>query len=117
MVMGIFTKSEKKVIQSLKEKCEEIGKEITTEIESLLLDLNEEYHKNETIVEEFEDVLVDIKSKLTPEENQKLAHFSLRLVKIKSCAKKGVETVREISRDQKKATRETIREHIEYLNV
>jgi translation initiation factor 2 alpha subunit (eIF-2alpha) len=115
--MGIFTNSDKKVVQSLKEKCEEIGKEITSEIEELYNDLSEEYHKNETIDEEFLQMLHKISDKLSFEENEKFKNFSLKLSKIKSCAKKGVETVREISRDQKKATRETVREHIEYLYI
>jgi NADPH-dependent 7-cyano-7-deazaguanine reductase QueF len=115
--MGIFTKNDKKVVQNLKAKCQEIGNEITTEIESLFEDLNEEYHKNEFIEEEFNAILTDLKSKLSPQENEKLHEFSLQLSKIKNCAKKGVETVREISRDQKKATLETIREHAEYLYV
>jgi hypothetical protein len=37
------------------------------------------------------------------------------LNKVKRCAKKGVEAVREIAREQKKATKETVREHQEYL--
>lgn len=115
--MGIFSNKDKKVVQSLKKKCEEIGNEITTEIESLFQDLSEEYQKNDLIEEDFHVLLSTIERKLTTQENEKLQQFSQRLSKIKNCAKKGVETVREISRDQKKATRETIREHSEYLYV
>ena len=115
--MGIFTNNDKKVVQNLKAKCQEIGNEITTEIESLFVDLNEEYHKNEFIEEEFHALLTTLKDKLSPQENEKLQQFSIQLTRIKNCAKKGLETVREISRDHKKATLETIREHSEYLYV
>jgi hypothetical protein len=39
------------------------------------------------------------------------------LYKVKRCAKKGVEAMRELARDQKKATQETIREYQEYLHT
>ena len=48
---------------------------------------------------------------------KKLIEFSTRMTKVKRCAKKGVEAMRELARDQRKATRETIREYQEYLYV
>jgi len=39
------------------------------------------------------------------------------MYKVKRCAKKGIEAMRELSRDQRKVTSETILEYQEYLHV
>ena len=83
----------------------------------LLVELKSEYDENSNVVSEFGDFVNELKSKLTPDDAKKLLEFSTKLTKVKRCAKKGVEAVREIARDQRKATRETIREYQEYLYV
>ena len=83
----------------------------------MLDDLKSEYDENKIILDEFQNFVAVLEKKLTPEDAIKLHSFSTRLNKIKRCAKKGVEAMREIARDQKKATRETIREYEEYLYV
>jgi hypothetical protein len=59
----------------------------------------------------------ELETKLSPQDLEKLQTFSTRLYKVKRCAKKGVEAMRELARDQKKATKETVREYQEYLHV
>jgi DNA repair ATPase RecN len=113
--MGIFNNHEKKVIAVLCKKSEAIGNEITKEIHELLDDLKSDYDENKMVLDEFQNFVNDLEKKLTPEDAAKLHSFSTRLKKVKRCAKKGVEAMRELARDQKKATRETIREYEEYL--
>lgn len=115
--MGIFNNHEKKVIAVLCKKSEDISNEITKEIHELLDDLRSDYDENKVVLDEFQNFVSDLEKKLTPEDAAKLHSFSTRLNKVKRCAKKGVEAMRELARDQKKATRETIREYEEYLYV
>lgn len=115
--MGLFGNNEKKIISALCKKSEAISNDIANEIEELLEDLKSDYDENQQVVNEFNDFVNEIKSKLTPEDASKLLEFTSKLSKVKRCAKKGVEAMRELSRDQRKATRETIREYQEYLYV
>ncbi len=115
--MGFFGNKEKKIITDLCKKSEAISNNISNEIEELLNDLKSDYDENRQVVSEFSDFVNEIKSKLNPEEASKLLEFTSKLSKVKRCAKKGVEAMRELSRDQRKATRETIREYQEYLYV
>jgi hypothetical protein len=66
---------------------------------------------------EFSNFVEELKTKLDSEDASKLMEFSVRITKVKRCAKKGVEAMRELARDQRKATRETLREYDEYLYV
>jgi DNA repair ATPase RecN len=113
--MGLFGISDKKIIAELCKKSENISKDISNEIDELLMELKTEYDENSKVVTEFHDFVNELKTKLAPEDATKLVEFSSRLTKVKRCAKKGVEAMRELARDQRKATRETLREYDEYL--
>ncbi|MGV9003877.1 hypothetical protein [Flavobacterium sp.] len=115
--MGIFNNHEKKVIAKLCKKSEDISNEITKEINEFIDDLNSEYEENKVVVTEFSSYISELESKLSPDEISKLHAFSTRLNKVKRCAEKGVEAMRELARDQRKATRETLREYEEYLYI
>jgi DNA repair ATPase RecN len=115
--MGLFQNNEKKIIKELCRKSEDISKEITNEIDELLVELKSEYDENRKVVNEFHDFVNELKAKLNPEDANKLLEFSTRMTKVKRCAKKGVEAMRELARDQRKARRETLREYQEYLYV
>ena len=115
--MGLFGISDKKIIAELYKKSEDISKDLTNEIDELLVELKTDYDENSTILNEFHDFVNEIKTKLAPEDASKLIEFSSKLTKVKRCAKKGVEAMRELSRDQRKATRETLREYQEYLYI
>lgn len=113
--MGIFNNHDKTVIAKLFKKSEDISNEISKEINEFLEDLKSEYDENKVVVTEFSSFINELESKLSPEEISKLHSFSTRLNKVKRCAKKGVEAMRELARDQRKATRETLNEYEEYL--
>jgi len=115
--MGLFGNKEKKIITDLCKKSEAISNDIASEIDELFQELKSDYDENRKVVYEFNDFVDQIKSKLDPEDASKLLEFTSKLSKVKRCAKKGVEAMRELSRDQRKATRETIREYQEYLYV
>jgi len=115
--MGLFRSNEKKIITDLCKKSEAISNDIASEIDELLAELKSDYDENRKVVYEFNDFVNQIKSKLDPEDASRLIEFTSKLSKVKRCAKKGVEAMRELSRDQRKATRETIREYQEYLYV
>lgn len=115
--MGIFSSNEKKILADLYKKSEDISKDISNEIDELFDELKSDYDANRQVVQDFNDFVNEIKSKLDPEDASKLLEFTTRLSKVKRCAKKGVEAMRELSRDQRKATRETLREYQEYLYV
>ncbi|UUC44223.1 hypothetical protein [Flavobacterium cerinum] len=113
--MGIFNNSEKKIIEEFSRKSEDRCNDIEKEINELLEDLKSEYEENRSVLYEFKDYINELSLKLNTEEVDKLMDFTLRLGRIKRCAKKGVEALRELSRDQKKMTRETLRDYEEYF--
>ena len=115
--MGLFGNTDKKIIAELCKKSEDISKDITNEIDELLNELKSDYEENCKVVTEFSDFVAELKTKLTPDDAKKLLEFTSQLSKVKRCAKKGVEALRELARDQRKAARETMREYQEYLYV
>lgn len=112
--MGLFNNHEKKVIAELHKKSEDHFKEISKEINDLLDELKTDYDENQEVVHEFSSFVDELKTKLSPEDAKKLVDFSSRLTKVKRCAKKGVEAMRELARDQRKISRETNLEYQEY---
>lgn len=113
--MGLFGNNQKRIIEELHKKSEDHCKEITKEIDELLGDLKSEYEENQEVVNEFTSFANELKGKLSPEDAKKLMDFSSRLSQIKRCAKKGVEAMRELARDQRKLTSETRMEYEEYF--
>lgn len=113
--MGLFNNSDKKIIEEFSRKSEDRCNDIEKEINELLEDLKSEYEENRSVLHEFKDYVSELSQKLSPEDIDRLMDFSLRLGRIKRCAKKGVEALREISRDQRKMTRETLRDYEEYF--
>lgn len=112
--MGLFNKREKKLIEELQHKSEIHLKEMSKEINDLLEDLTTEFNENQEVVNEFSNFVAELQTKLSPEDAEKLLEFNSRLRKVKRCAKKGVEAMRELARDQRKISRETSLEYQEY---
>lgn len=115
--MGIFGNNQKKIIEDLHKKSEDHCKEITKEINELLDDLKTEYEENSDVVQEFDSFVDELKAKLSPEDAKKLIDFSSKFGKIKRCAKKGVESMMELARDQRKLTSETRMEYEQYFYI
>ncbi len=113
--MGLFGKNQKKIIEELHKKSEDHCNEITKEIDELLNELKTEYDQNSEVVQEFSSFVDEIKTKLSPEDAHRLMDFSSRLTKVKRCAKKGVEAMRDLARDQRKLNSQTRMEYQEYI--
>jgi len=113
--MALFGNTQKKMLLDLHKKNEEHCKEISKEINEFLNDLKTDYDENQEVVNEFSSFVEEIKSKLSPEDAKKLLDFSSRLSKVKRCARKGVEAMRELARDQRKLTSETRLDYEEYF--
>ena len=113
--MGLFGNNQKKIIEDLHKKSEDHSNEISKEINELLDDLKTEYDENSEVVHEFTSFVDELKTKLSPEDANKLVDFSSRISKVKRCAKKGVDAMRELARDQRKLTSETRMEYEEYF--
>ena len=117
VTMGLFGNRENKIIVELCKKSEDISNDITKEIDELLGELKSEYDESKEVLQEFSTFVEEMKTKLSPDDVTKLLEISSRLSKVKRCAKKGVEAMRELARDQRKSTREALREYDEYLYV
>ena len=113
--MGIFGNNQKNIIKELHRKSEDHSKEISKEIHELLDDLKTEYDENSEVVHEFTSFVDELRTKLSPEDANKLVDFSSRIKKVKLCAKKGVEAMRELAREQRKLSSETRMEYEEYF--
>ena len=115
--MGIFTRNNKKVLQEFIIKSEHNYHDIEKEIDEFLVDLQSEYEENSSVVNEFNDLVNELREKLPPTDTKRLMDFSTRLLRVRRCARKGVEALRELSRDQHKITKEIHRDYDEYLQL
>ncbi|WP_396156715.1 hypothetical protein, partial [Flavobacterium macrobrachii] len=77
--MGIFNNHDKKVIEALCKKSEDISNDISKEIHEFLDDLKEEYDQNKVVISEFNTFVSELSKKLSPEDIEKLNSFSTRL--------------------------------------
>ncbi|HLF52701.1 hypothetical protein [Flavobacterium sp.] len=114
--MGLFGNNVKKIVQEFRKKSEHYSNDMSKEINEFLEDLKSDYEENSSILPEFVEFVEELKHKLDPKDAHKLVEFSSRLVKIKRCAKKGVEAMVELSKDHKKLARESFRDFEEYAN-
>ena len=115
--MGLFNSHKKRVITELRKKSEAISNDISKEINERFEDLKTDYEENKVVLKEFNAFVGELEAKLSPQDVEKLHSFSTRLNKVKRCAKKGVEAMREVARNHKKSATETNREYQEYLHV
>ncbi|ESU28343.1 hypothetical protein FLJC2902T_16940 [Flavobacterium limnosediminis JC2902] len=115
--MGIFTNGDRRILKEFLMKSEHNCHDIEKEIDEFLIDLQSEYEENSYVMSEFSEFVNELRDKLHPSDANKLMEFSSRLARVKRCARKGVEALREISRDQRKMTRETFRDYEEYLHL
>lgn len=113
--MGIFTNSDKKMLQDFLKKSEHNCHDIEKEIDEFLVDLQSEYEENSYVVNEFNELVNELRGKLQPTDAKRLMDFSNQIMRVRRCARKGVEALRELSRDQHKITRETHRDYQDYL--
>ena len=115
--MGLFLNRESKILHDICKKSEYHNNDIAKEINELHDDLRDEYEQNRIILKEFKSFVKELKGKLNPEDENKLVDFTVKLEKVKRCAKKGVDAMRELARDQRKVSKEIIQDYEEYFRT
>ena len=112
--MGIFGSNIKKIIQEFRRKSEYYSNDLSKEIKESFEDLKSDYDENSTVVPEFLEFVNELKPKLDSLDASKLEAFTARLNKVNRNARNGVEAMRELSRNQKKLSAETLRLYEEF---
>jgi Holliday junction resolvasome RuvABC DNA-binding subunit len=107
--MGFFRNNTKRMVQEFKNKSEYYSNDLSKEIKESFEDLKSEFDAHHTVIPEFLEFATEIKSKLSDFEAKKLEEFSDHIRRINHCAKNGVEALRELSFNQRKLTKETLR--------
>ena len=112
--MGFFRNNTKRMIQEFKAKNEYYSNDLSKEIKESFEELQSEFEEHHHAFPDFLEFIAEIKTKLTALEAKKLEALSDSLKHINHCAKKGVESMRELSLNQRKLTRETLRLYEEF---
>ncbi|HEX8561675.1 MAG TPA: hypothetical protein VF676_01735 [Flavobacterium sp.] len=112
--MGLFGRNIKKVIRELKKISEYYSNDLSREINESFEDLKSDYDESSLAVPEFSEMVKDLKHKLDSADVAKLEAFSARLLRLNQSARKGVEAMHELSRNQRKLTSESLRYYEEY---
>ncbi|MEW5677005.1 hypothetical protein ABGT15_11890 [Flavobacterium enshiense] len=114
--MGLFNKKEKKIIAEISKKNKIYHQDIEKEITDLRDDLEHDFEENKIILEEFSIFIEELKSKISKEEFEKLNTYFQQVSKMKNCAKKGIESLNNLAKEQRKLSKDSLREYEEYLN-
>ena len=112
--MGFFTNNTKRIVQEFKHKSEYYSNDLSKDIKESFEDLKSEFDEHNHVYSDFLEFVAAIKTKLTAIEAKKLEELSYGLRHINHCAKNGVESMRELSLNQRKLTRETLRLYEEF---
>lgn len=112
--MGLFGRNIKKIIEEFRDKSEYYSNDLSKEIKESFEDLKSDYDENSAVVPEFMEFVNQLKPKLDSQDASKLEAFTSRLNKVNRNAKNGVEAMRELSRNQKKLTVETLRAYEDF---
>ena len=112
--MGLFRNNTKKMIQEFRDKSEYYSNDLSKEIKESFEDLKSEFEEHHSAFPDFLEFVAGIKSKLSTLEANKLEELAQRLKHINHCAKNGVESMRDLSLNQRKVTRETLRLYEEF---
>ncbi|HEU4495640.1 MAG TPA: hypothetical protein VFR70_01185 [Flavobacterium sp.] len=87
------------------------------ETEELHEELQDAYAENRFAVQELIALAEAIRGKISGEEWQKLEELSKKIIQLKKFAKKSISAVAELSRSQRKATREAMRDFNELAEL
>ncbi len=115
--MGMFSSKTKKLIDEFKQKSQHYCDDLSKEINEMLEDLKSEYDENSEVLPEFAEFVNELKGKLDPSDSKKLEEFSSRLASVNRSARKGVDAMWELSKNQRKLTAENLRDFAEMENI
>ncbi|WP_313806881.1 hypothetical protein [Flavobacterium sp.] len=114
--MGLFNKKEKKIIAEINQKSKVYHADFEKEINDLLDDLKHDYQENKIQLDDFSEFIKQMESKLSHTEIEKLNNYFAQASKMKSCAKKSIEGLNYLSREQKKMSKDAQREFEQFLS-
>ena len=114
--MGLFGRNIKDIIQEFRRKSEYYSNDLSKEIKESFEDLKSDYDENSSVIPEFTEFVNELKSRLDSQDVKKLEAFTSRLYKVNRNAQNGVEAMRELSRNQRKLSAETLRLYEEFEN-
>lgn len=106
--MAFFGGKVRKVLRELRLTSESRSNDLNREIREFLEELEEDYEENRNVVPEFQNFAEQLKTQLAPADASKLEEFMRRFSRVDRTARHGVEFMRELKRDQRKLSRETI---------
>lgn len=112
--MGIFRNNTKRMVQEFKMQSEYYSNDFGKEIKDAFEDLKSEFEDYDQVFPEFLAFVSEIKNKLSPTEVERLDQLTHGLRNSNHCAKNGIESMRVLSLNQKKHTRETLRLYEEF---
>ena len=112
--MGFFRNNTKRMLEEFRDKSEYYSNDLSKEIKESFEDLKSEFEEHHSAFPDFLEFVSGIKNKLTALEAKKLEELAQGLKHINHCAKNGVESMRELSMNQRKVTRETLRLYEEF---
>lgn len=112
--MALFRSNARKILQEFKSKSEHYSNDLSKEIKESYDDLKSDYDEHAEVIPEFIAFISELKGKLDHQEVEKLEVFSSKITKINRCARNGIEAMRDLSRNQRKLTTETLRQYEEF---
>lgn len=112
--MGLFGNNIKEVLHEFKSRSEYYSNDLNKEIKEFLEDLDEDYEENAEAVTEFKEFIAKISDKLDAKEVAKMEDFAQRFTKIDQVARHGIQSMREVLRDQRKISHDAIRDFDEF---
>jgi len=108
--MGIFgNKKTRKLIGELRRRSQHSSDEFSKEINEMLEELKAEYEESSEVLPEFERFVAELNTRISAEDRKKLQEFSMKLSLVDRSARKGVDAMWELSRNQRKLTAENLR--------
>lgn len=111
--MGFFRNNTKRLIAQFKAKSVDYSNDLTREISEHLDELKTEYEAASTVIPEYEEFVNELKIKLDNQDRERLESFAEKLAIVGRSARKGVDAMWELSRDQRKLTAQNLRDYDE----
>lgn len=108
--MGLFGGNTKKLIQEFRRNSEYYSDDLSREIREMLDELRSEHEETGNVVSEFASYIKDLSTNIEKKDALMLEEFSRKIARLNRTAEKGVDAMRQLSKDQRKLTAENLRD-------
>lgn len=108
--MGLFTNKTRKVIGELRKRSQYYSTDLNKEISEKLEEVQSEYHESDSTFADFAEYARDLKNRVSEDDAKKLDVFLQKINALDRSARKGVDALWELSRNQRKLMAENLRE-------